>query len=147
MDAQPLRLIGRSGDNGGLAAVWEFPADLRAPGKARAAARAALVRWRVEDPADIDDVVLMVDELVANAVVHGSGPVRVRLAVRDLMLRAEITDGSPEGPPERPGDRGPDAESGRGLFLVAALSSDSGTDLCGTGKSVWFTRLLTGTAS
>ena len=147
MDAQPLRLIGRTGGDGGLVAVWEFPSDLRAPGKARAAARAALLRWRVEDPADVDDVVLMVDELVANAVVHGNGPVRVRLVVRDLMLRAEITDSSPEGPPERPRERGPDAENGRGLFLVDALSSESGTDLCETGKSVWFTRLLTGTNS
>ncbi|MEO5878475.1 MAG: ATP-binding protein [Streptosporangiaceae bacterium] len=147
MDAQPLGLIGRTGDDGGLVAAWEFAPDLRSPGRARAAARSTLERWRVQDPADIDDVVLMVDELVANAVVHGSGPVRVRLSVRGLMLRAEITDGSPDRPPEPPREGRPlDAEGGRGLFLVAILSSQTGTEPCGAGKSVWFTRLLTGSA-
>lgn len=145
MDAQRLGLIGRNSANGTRAVAWEFPADLRAPSRARMLTRDELVAWHLTDPADVDDIVLMVDELVANAVVHGLGPIRLRLLLEGLMLRGEITDASPLPPPAGPRpQREFDAEDGRGLYLVTALASETGSSPTGPGKTVWFTRLLTG---
>ena len=142
MDAPRLGLVGWSGAR---TAAWELPADLRAPGQARALTRTELASWRLADPEDVDDVVLMVDELVANAVVHGKGPIRLRLLLDGLLLRGEISDDSPLEPPPPPRDeRSFDAEDGRGLFLVAMLAADSGCRNDVAGKTVWFTRWLSG---
>ncbi|GAA0970009.1 ATP-binding protein [Actinocorallia libanotica] len=142
MDAPRLGLVGWSGAR---TAAWELDPDLRAPGQARALTRTELSAWRVADPSDVDDVVLMVDELVANAVVHGKGPIRLRLLLDGLLLRGEISDESPLEPPPAPvAERHFDAEDGRGLFLVAMLSADSGCSGGTAGKTVWFTRWLSG---
>lgn len=142
MEAPRLGLVGWSGAR---TAAWELPADLRAPGQARSLIRTELSVWRLSDPADVDDIVLMVDELVANAVVHGKGPIRLRLLLDGLLLRGEISDDSPLEPPPPPrGGRPFDAEDGRGLFLVAALAAESGCRGDATGKTVWFTRWLSG---
>jgi len=142
VEAPRLGLVGWSGAR---TAAWEFPPDLRAPGQARALTRTELAAWRLTDPSDVDDIVLMVDELVANAVVHGKGTIRLRLLLDGLLLRGEITDDSPLEPPLAPaGERPFDAEDGRGLFLVAMLAAESGCTGDGAGKTVWFTRWLNG---
>ncbi|MEO3784215.1 ATP-binding protein [Actinocorallia sp. B10E7] len=144
MDAPGLGLVDSSGAR---TAAWELPSDLRAPGQARALIRTELSSWRLADPSDVDDIVLMVDELVANAVVHGKGAIRLRLLLDGLLLRGEITDDSPLEPPPAPEvERPVDAEDGRGLFLVAMLAADSGCSSQESGKTVWFTRWLTGLA-
>ena len=62
---------------------------------------------------------------------------RVRLTHGDGRLRVEVIDGS-----ERPPDlrvATPDAESGRGLFIVQALADRWGHEVVETGgKTVWF---------
>ena len=85
----------------------------------------------------------VVAELAANAVLHGRVPGRdFRLTLTVICggrLRIEVTDTRGEALPSsgrvRPGD---DAESGRGLLLVEALSDVWGVD---TGphprKTVW----------
>lgn len=52
-------------------------------------------------------MVLLIGELVTNAVVHGHGPVglRVTLDETDGILRCEVTDASPQLPRPRPGVR------------------------------------------
>jgi hypothetical protein len=89
-------------------------------------------------------VVLLIGELVTNAVVHGHGPVglRVTLDETDGILRCEVTDASPQLP--RPGPASDDAESGRGLMLVAALAASHGWQPAAAGKTVWFTYPLSG---
>ncbi|MFB4317176.1 ATP-binding protein [Actinomadura sp. 21ATH] len=123
-------------------ARWVLPAAPASPARARALTARALAGWNVGTPEDRDDVVLMVDELVANAVVHGRGPVRLRLRLDAAHLTAEVADDDPAAP--APPGRGPSdqAENGRGLMLVGALASAFGTRPEGPGKTVWFTRHL-----
>jgi len=90
--------------------------------------------WNV-DEARINPVVLVANELVANAIVHAkSAPVLSLVeAGSDLVLR--VDDESPELPvarATRPGDLG-----GRGLIVVDALVDRWGIDLRPGGKSVW----------
>ncbi|WP_018656263.1 ATP-binding protein [Actinomadura flavalba] len=120
-----------------------MPVGPRAAAAARARGRAALADWRVTDDAATGDIVLMIDELVANAVVHGHGPVTLRLTLvpgPPRTLHAEITDHAP--PPGPRTDPGPLAEHGRGLLIVAALATATGTRPAPGGKTVWFTRAL-----
>ncbi|MFF3115283.1 ATP-binding protein [Kitasatospora sp. NPDC057904] len=85
---------------------------------------------------------LVLSELVTNAVVHARVPKGRRIAVRfELVcdhLRMEVHDANSEKPAIRR-STGPDDSSGRGLCLVEALSAEWGC--CprpgGIGKFVW----------
>jgi anti-sigma regulatory factor (Ser/Thr protein kinase) len=121
-------------------ASWDLPAEVRTAAQARALTRETLLDWGVTDPADTDDVVLIVDELVTNAVVHGGGRVRLVLRLDGAQLVGEVGDGSRGAPRAR--EAGADAESGRGLWLVAALAAEFGVRPEGAGKTLWFTRRL-----
>ncbi len=79
------------------------------------------------------DAVLVLDELVSNALRHGLTPGRVRLTRDAGHLRVEVTDASDV--PARP--RPPDRTGGRGLVLVAACSRQWGQWRHDTGKTVW----------
>lgn len=83
-----------------------------------------------------DVVRLLVSEVATNALVHGSGEVVVRVLPTALGLRVEVADDSPVLPRRR--TAGPDAEGGRGLGLVDALSVAWGSQREGAGKVVWF---------
>ncbi|MBW8482756.1 ATP-binding protein [Actinomadura parmotrematis] len=130
-------------------AAWNLAPGTRTVARARTLTRHALTDWHIGDPADTDDIVLMVDELLTNAVVHGTGPLTLRLRLdataAGTVLTAEITDGDPTAPgPPGPGPALLDwSEDGRGLLLVHALATDFGTRPEPAGKTVWFTRRLT----
>jgi len=83
-----------------------------------------------------DTAALLVSEVATNALVHGSGDVRVRAAVVDGRLRVEVVDDDPGLP--RPRAAQAMDEGGRGLALLEALASTWGTDARPDGKSVWF---------
>ncbi|QIY98977.1 ATP-binding protein [Streptomyces sp. S1D4-11] len=75
-----------------------------------------------------EDVSLVVAELAANAVRHGSvrgRSFRVRLVLRDGVVRVEVADGRTERLPVL---REPDGEGGCGLVLVAALAERWGVE-------------------
>lgn len=83
-----------------------------------------------------DALELAVSELVGNAFRHGQPPVTYIVAPDNGDLLLTVTDGEPRPP----GDGTccvPDAESGRGLFLVDAVARDWGWEPAGTGKQVW----------
>ncbi|MFB4310338.1 ATP-binding protein [Actinomadura sp. GTD37] len=129
-------------DGGGPDAAWDLPAQAHAASRARDLTARTLRDWHVTDPADI---VLMVDELVTNAVVHGTGPVRLALRLDGALLTAEVSDAHPAAPavpggPPRVLDW---SEAGRGLLLVAALATAFGARPRPPGKTVWFTRRVT----
>ncbi|MFI2471643.1 ATP-binding protein [Streptomyces globisporus] len=103
---------------------------------ARSACRQALERWCVYGDA-ADSIVLMVHELVANALEHGSSPVTLRLRLTHTRsLICEVDDASTALPVARPPNAL--AEGGRGLLLVEALSEAWGACVTPTGKMVWF---------
>lgn len=94
-----------------------------------------------------DTVTLLAAELTANAVRHGHVPgrdFRLRLTVdadpdtSATSIRIEVTDTRTERLPALTTPT-PDAESGRGLLLVAALATHWGTTprVAAPGKTVW----------
>lgn len=85
---------------------------------------------------DQDVLVLLVSEIATNAILHGAGDVRIRLLRTHLRLRVEVGDDSIDLPAVRTPRA--DAEGGRGLALVEALSDSWGTDVQAGGKTVWF---------
>lgn len=106
-------------------------------------AAGAVRRWirqssRGLDRALREDTVLLATELVTNAVRHGRGEVTVRLWPGPDVVRVEVSDANPHRP--EPGGYDLDAEDGRGLLIVGALSSRWGTAPLtgGNGKTVWF---------
>ncbi|MEO3809648.1 ATP-binding protein [Sphaerisporangium sp. B11E5] len=117
------------------AAVLEIPHDPAAISGARTQVKEVLSAWGLAELTD--DVVLVVGELLGNAVCHGAPPVRVSLwaTPRDFCVR--VTDRGPEMP--RRLHLGPEAVHGRGLAIVAALADECGViPLPGqTGKTVW----------
>lgn len=112
----------------------DLPPDLTAAHAARAAARSVLPRWRLG--ALIDPVLLVVSELVGNAVRHGRPPVDLRLRKAGSGVRVDVHDEEASAPAT--GEASFEAESGRGLLLVDAVAAESGVEqIEGDGKVVW----------
>lgn len=110
---------------------------------APAAARRAMDEL-VTDVLDDDgrhDVMILVSELVTNAVRYGGGgrdgaSVVVHTAVRDDAVLVEVCDDGPGfEPPATPTPR-PEG-GGMGLVLLASMCRAWGVD-CGSGTRVWF---------
>ncbi|MFK4183520.1 ATP-binding protein [Streptomyces sparsogenes] len=90
-------------------------------------------------PALAQDAELIVSELAANAVLHGSVPgrhFRVRLTLTKNHLRIAVSDAKGERVP-RPRRPTPDDKFGRGLLIVRALASRWGVRERIVGKEVW----------
>ncbi|MFE2278600.1 ATP-binding protein [Streptomyces sp. NPDC059454] len=106
-----------------------------------------LLGWGVPHAASvIEDAGAGATELAANAIAHGRTPERDFRLVLSLVpvsgrLRIAVSDTRPDRLPPRPGALSappPEAEGGRGLLLVEALSVDWGwtaDDL--VNKTVW----------
>ncbi|MFC5664309.1 ATP-binding protein [Kitasatospora misakiensis] len=83
-----------------------------------------------------DDVVLLVAELVANAMLHGDGPLELVLDATDARLRIEVSDRSPVLPePRRP--HNPALPGGHGLFIVQRTADRWGAEPHSQGKTIW----------
>lgn len=86
-----------------------------------------------------DEVMLVTSELVSNAVRHGRDPVELHLQLdADDRLHLEVVDAggvAPQAPAAMPAV---EAEGGRGLPLVAALSESWGSAVDARGHTaVW----------
>jgi serine phosphatase RsbU (regulator of sigma subunit) len=82
-----------------------------------------------------DDAELVASELATNAVLHGEGIVRVAVDPVDEGVRLEVHDRTRVPPVLALATA--EAMTGRGLRLVAAVSSRWGVEPAGTGKVVW----------
>ena len=83
-----------------------------------------------------DTAVLLVSEVVTNALRHTDG--RIELVVRRLpgRLRVEVADEEARPPVDT--GAGPLDDGGRGVPIMDALSDRWGTRTDGAGKVVWF---------
>ncbi|GLW07171.1 hypothetical protein Misp01_23010 [Microtetraspora sp. NBRC 13810] len=80
-----------------------------------------------------EDVLLVVTELVTNALLHGGGPLTLRLSVHPSRVRVEVGDAGEELPePREPGPA-----DGWGLHVVGRLCTDWGVSPQPGGKVVW----------
>jgi anti-sigma regulatory factor (Ser/Thr protein kinase) len=129
------RLLGIVGDP--TVSEVRLPNRPESAGTARRLAHAALrLHWALPEPLT-DDTVLLVSELVGNAVRHtGAHSFGLRMPIRRGWIRAEVRDPSRGLPcllPVHELDT-----SGRGLFLVDTLCDRWGVDLLPRGKTTWF---------
>jgi hypothetical protein len=112
-----------------------LPAGPTAPGKARSLVRATIQAWEV--PVDMFVAVLLTSELVTNAVRHETrDTITLVITCGYGQLHVDVHDTSCELPV--PVDGPLDAETGRGLILVAGLSSSWGYYQTPAGKAVYF---------
>jgi anti-sigma regulatory factor (Ser/Thr protein kinase) len=84
----------------------------------------------------LDDAVLVVSELVTNALRHGLGDVVLRASVdQDASVRLSVTDSGPEQPRLLPAD--PHRIGGVGLRIVDDLARSWGVSTFPGGKTTW----------
>ncbi|WUH88991.1 SpoIIE family protein phosphatase [Streptomyces sp. NBC_00433] len=112
--------------------AWTLPNTPEAVSRARGLVSRQLAEWGIEELAD--STVLVVSELVTNAVRYATGPIDLRL-LRAAVLTCEVTDNSSTAPQLR---RAVDTdENGRGLFITAQLTQRWGVRRAGRGKTIW----------
>jgi hypothetical protein len=88
-------------------------------------------------PSMVPDVQLVASELATNAIQHALSPFTVVLQGFDDFVFLAVQDGSLKRP-RLLTDQQPDAEAGRGMVLVNAMSSDWGMAATPEGgKSTW----------
>ncbi|MCZ0985578.1 ATP-binding protein [Streptomyces diastatochromogenes] len=102
--------------------------------------RAVLADWQVSAEI-VEDALLMVSELVTNAIVHALPPARLRLSwVRvdeRCTLRVEVTDTGSAFPVGQPRVGIDPDEHGRGEAIVHALASRHGIRVHSGGVTRW----------
>ncbi|HEX6577025.1 MAG TPA: ATP-binding protein [Jiangellaceae bacterium] len=119
------------------------PAEMRVPlapepgevPRVRQLVRGTLLSWGLADAEDV--TLLLVSELVTNALLHGLPPLELRLNADGGRVRVEVFDGAGDHRPARKFVP-PDAAHGRGIEIVAALASRWGSASAPAGKLVWF---------
>ncbi|MFJ4523066.1 ATP-binding protein [Streptomyces sp. NPDC088810] len=122
----------------------EIRPDPAEVGRARRWARSRLAGSGITaDEPLAETLILLVSELVTNAVVHTGRPAVLRLCLpapaaeecASATVRVEVADRSSRAPVPR--CAGGDATGGRGLALVDCLADRWGWSPDGAGKSIW----------
>jgi anti-sigma regulatory factor (Ser/Thr protein kinase) len=129
-----VEVVLASGAAAALEARLVLPAEPRSVPVARSFLTDLLTQWELDRFAD--EAMLLVSELVANAVLHVRGPLALELTHRADGFRVAVADAGAGMPDLQV--LGRDAEGGRGLHIVSAFSSAWGVDHLGEGgKLVW----------
>ncbi|WP_079432086.1 MULTISPECIES: SpoIIE family protein phosphatase [Streptomyces] len=140
-DDMALLLLRREGDDTGRAGGGRLQqhvaqGDPEALVAARHMIGTAVRAWGARSRAD--EIELVADELIVNALMHTDGPAIVTLRVLSgpqRRLRVEVEDRSSALPRRR--EAGEAGVSGRGLMLVDRLADVWGVEPRGSGKCVW----------
>ncbi|CCK24578.1 hypothetical protein BN159_0199 [Streptomyces davaonensis JCM 4913] len=102
--------------------------------------RAVLTDWTLTGDV-IEDVLLVVSELLTNAIVHALPPATLRLTRGSVdqhgVVRVEVTDTGPAAPALLPTAACDPDEHGRGLGIVTTLSVRCGVRAHSGGTSRW----------
>ncbi|MFF9481018.1 SpoIIE family protein phosphatase [Streptomyces sp. NPDC014733] len=134
----------------GAARSLALPGTARAAADARRFVRATLTDWAARRPPGaerldgrlMDEAVLLVSELVTNAVVHAGTDVDVRCRLDADGLTVEVADRHPTRPVCGPHHGALPGGAGHGLQLVGAVATSWGITYDRAAKCVWF-RLAT----
>ncbi|MGE0818362.1 MAG: ATP-binding protein [Candidatus Nanopelagicales bacterium] len=114
-----------------------LPPAIDSPARSREFLRQSLTAWGLSDL--VDDALLLVSELASNALLHARSSMVVTASWSPGagVLRVTVRDDQQEGEPTvRHADS--QATSGRGLEIVATVSSRWGILRDHDGKAVWF---------
>jgi len=84
----------------------------------------------------VETAVLLVSEVVTNALLHAGTPIDLSASLDDAGLRVEVSDGSTHLPVRR--RYAPTAGTGRGMLMLEQMVDDWGVARHGRGKTVWF---------
>ncbi|MFI9825845.1 ATP-binding protein [Streptomyces sp. NPDC052013] len=109
--------------------VFDLPLEHgpTAPAAARHAARPVLASWGLNEE-QVYDALLVISELVTNAITHAAPPVTLHLhATQTGQVTVRVSDGGPR-PTATWAARRPEDEHGRGTLIVTALTHDMGAD-------------------
>lgn len=113
--------------------VGPDPAEV---GRARRWARKRLAGSGIgEDEPLAETLILLISELVTNAVVHTGCPAVLRMLFGGPGVRVEVADASDRAPARR--QAAGDDTNGRGLELVDGLADRWGWQREGAGKRIW----------
>ena len=120
--------------------VQRLAATVTAPSTARRSLREAL-RGRV-GPAELDDVLLVLSELVANSVLHGGlgggEPIEVRVKLGPESICVKVVDeGAGFAAAAERAAADPNPVGGRGLGIVDRLATDWAREVDGDRTVVW----------
>jgi anti-sigma regulatory factor (Ser/Thr protein kinase) len=108
--------------------------DPRAARHARQFISGVLLDWDLVEQRET--VVLLVSEVVTNALSHTDGEIELTMSRLPGLVRVEVSDERAEAPHDLGG--GLFDESGRGIPLLGGFSDRWGTLALGRGKVVWF---------
>ncbi|MBK5994983.1 SpoIIE family protein phosphatase [Streptomyces sp. MBT58] len=112
---------------------WEYPADPSAVQRAREDVTTQLRTWGLEEQSFATE--LIASELVTNALRYAGPPIGLRLIRNDRTLVCEVSDPSSTQPRLRRALT--TDEGGRGLFLIAQLTTRWGSRYGARGKTIW----------
>ena len=110
-----------------------------APRQARAFVSAALRGWGLADL--VERAELLTSEVVTNAIVHSHSPVRLVVEAQSSSAVVEVKDACTQPRVVVEGEEIAEADRGRGMVLVDALSDRWGWWKVDGGKVVWFALL------
>jgi anti-sigma regulatory factor (Ser/Thr protein kinase) len=104
-----------------------------------AQARHEVEQFAVENQLVAEPAVALVvlSELVTNAVLHGAEPIEVCVSGVGDALRIEVSDGDAQSARLVPRAQQPGRPGGFGLHIVDALARRWGTEVREDGKTVW----------
>lgn len=113
-----------------------LPADPRSVAEARGFVATALRDWGMAER--VDEAVLAVSEVAGNALRHGRPPLTLHVTRRPDRVVVSVADHDPRCVRQHGSPAPEDAESGRGLALVEAVTDDWGCSTVDDRKQVWF---------
>jgi anti-sigma regulatory factor (Ser/Thr protein kinase) len=115
---------------------FSLPKSTSSPAEAR---RAFADFARGNDVGDVETLLIVLSELVSNAVEYGDPPIGIRIECRGWATRIEVSDALGDPDVVRPRHLRADESGGMGLRIVDAVSLGWGAhaNRSGIGKTVW----------